>query len=301
MAGRPVDFSGAVGGPFEVRYEVNTNSATPGDRFMISILIIGSGDLSHLKPPDLQGFGNLNDQVVVDEVLVQPLVTKPGIAFDYKVRAKKPGFQQMIPRWKFVYFNPVIHDWQTTYAESTTFGIESPMLRRGAIIDDSPELKKWCQSVDKEALREYPGPTTWFEYMVGQAWDYLRANQPKGRSGAPALWVVPAAISGVVIAVYGRRRRRGPARLMQNALKSLEDLDNIATSQIRDSVLRFLSDQFGCPDTNQTPNEVREYLGRRSPLVNVLEECDFQRYSGVAGTQGQLLNQARIAVNDWKR
>jgi hypothetical protein len=132
IAGRPADFSGAVGGPFRVEYVLNPRTLAVEEAGQLTLTIRGEGDLRSVRPPALAWPIGL---------VADPLESPPG-EFRYRLRADRPG-TFIIPRYKFVYYQPTLRVWQTTYAEPVTLTVEAvtaPMVV-------SPPIRAWADEV----------------------------------------------------------------------------------------------------------------------------------------------------------
>ncbi|MBX7106395.1 MAG: SH3 domain-containing protein [Gemmataceae bacterium] len=132
VAGRPADFSGAVGGPFRVEYVLDPPTLSVEQAGRLTLTIRGDGDLTGVRPPAISWPAGL---------VADPLDAPPG-EFRYRVRAARPG-AFTVPRYKFVYYQPTLRAWQTTYAEPVTLTVEavsSPLVV-------PPAVREWAREV----------------------------------------------------------------------------------------------------------------------------------------------------------
>jgi hypothetical protein len=299
VAGRPVDFSGAVGGPFEVKYEVNTNRAKPGEQFMISILITGSGDFSQFKPPDLQVFPQLRNDLIVDRVDILPQTSTAGIATEYQVRAKTNS-AIVLPRWKFVYFNPVVRDWQTTYADSASFNIGSRLKKRGELVDNSPAHQQWSLSLNREIQRPRGEFRVHIDAMLDRFQEYLPTISPGGIGSEAAIWCLPVVLCGLIVAGFGTRRANHMSTASQCAIDELRNCSNGDAIRVREIVLGVLIKDARLPTDCNTVPEITDHLGHRPSLTSLLDECDRQRFGNRTIDDRDLVSLARQGIAQWK-
>src|SRR5438874_7862036 len=119
VVGRPVDFSGAVGGPFVVQWVAEPTAVVAEEPLTLTLRITGPGNLSEIPRPVLGKLDAFKSFAVED--LDDRFVPgdPPRREFRYRVRPRTAGVTE-IPRLKFVYFNPRIvpssRGYQTTYA-----------------------------------------------------------------------------------------------------------------------------------------------------------------------------------------
>jgi len=116
LVGRPADFSGAVGGPFEITTSVTPDTTRVAEPIRFTVRITGAGDLAQMRRPNLEPIGtSFTIEDGPDRVLADP----NGREFEYTLRSKSIQLAT-IPPLKFIYFNPVVqpHErgFQTTYS-----------------------------------------------------------------------------------------------------------------------------------------------------------------------------------------
>jgi hypothetical protein len=127
IVGRPVDFSGAIGGPFVVTMSIEPRDVAIEEPFTVTLRIVGSGNLNEIARPALGKLDAFRPFAVddVDDTFTDG--TPPNRTFRYRLRARSDKVAQ-IPAFKFVYFNPAIvpasRGYQTTYAESVKLAIK---------------------------------------------------------------------------------------------------------------------------------------------------------------------------------
>ena len=127
IVGRPLDFSGAVGGPFIAQWHADRTELTAEESITLTLRIIGPGNLADMPRPALSNLSSFKSFVVED--LDDRLVPgdPPRREFRYRVRPRSPDVKE-IPRFKLVYFNPRIvpasRGYQTTYADAVPLTVK---------------------------------------------------------------------------------------------------------------------------------------------------------------------------------
>lgn len=120
IVGRPADFSGAIGGPFVVSANIEPNEIAVEQPFVLTLRIVGPGNLRELPRPTLgklPAFQPFAVDDLDDEYKDGP---PPGRVFRYRLRPRTADVRE-VPAIRFVYFNPAIvpasRGYQTTYTE----------------------------------------------------------------------------------------------------------------------------------------------------------------------------------------
>src|SRR5437868_91651 len=90
IAGRPVDFSGAVGGPFVVTTTVDRSAAHVGAPVVFTITITGPGDLSQVRRPDLEHNPDFTSRFAIVGIYssISQATDPATVAFRYTLRPK---------------------------------------------------------------------------------------------------------------------------------------------------------------------------------------------------------------------
>lgn len=135
IAGRPGDFSGAVGGPFRVSW-VAPPEADAETEFDVVLRIEGPGEFDSLRWPGV----TWPRSWIVESWSTQTIGDLSGVARTYRVRAESPG-RYTLPRVKLVTYHPGLRSWQTTYAEPH----EIVITGRAAATVISPAIRRWWQ------------------------------------------------------------------------------------------------------------------------------------------------------------
>jgi hypothetical protein len=156
IAGRPVDFSGAVGGPFVVTMKVDKTEFPKEYWLHLIVTVTGPGDLSKIELPDLNKDPEWNSRFQVDpRPNDNPHPDPDSRNIEYVLRAKNYDVR-IVPRLKFTYFNPAIKPankgWQTTYAEPINVVVELPKVIG---MEVGPAFRDWQYRI----LSHYPNTT----------------------------------------------------------------------------------------------------------------------------------------------
>jgi hypothetical protein len=150
IVGRPVDFSGAIGGPFVVTMSVESATVAVEEPFTLTLRIVGSGNLKEIARPPLGKLAGFKPFAVDDLDDSFADGSPPNRTFHYRLRARSTEAKQ-IPPFKFVYFNlaivPASRGYQTTWAEGLDLSIKRPQVSTPNVPDFI--VREW----DVEQLR----------------------------------------------------------------------------------------------------------------------------------------------------
>jgi hypothetical protein len=313
IVGRPVDFSGAVGGPFVVQWHADRTQIVAEEPIALTIRLTGPGNLAEMPRPDLAKLESFKPFAVenVDDRFIAG--DPPRREFRYRVRPRTPTVTE-IPRFKLVYFNPRIvpasRGYQTTYAEPL------PLAVKPRAVEAPPEVPGWM--LEPPATDDLYGPPP----PIWQVWlDRLRerigveSEEPAGGLGwliATAL-IAPPAICFVIWAVWRRlypdaakltagRRSRAAAV----ALRALDRSDGHA-ERIAAAMIEYLRNRAGLSSPATTPAEIGDSITAldlcNPPIaatIAVLQRCDAARFAAEPPADSALATDAAKLVLDWE-
>jgi hypothetical protein len=290
VAGRPADFSGAVGGPFVVAASADKAEARVGEPVRYVLSVIGPGDLSQLRRPDLTADPEFARRFVIDDGPTRDLTDPPGRAFEYSLRPKTAGVEE-IPRRKFVYFNPAVRPasrgFQTTYTELLPLRVYDPEPPKPEV---PPEVTAWADRVRRHIEEE--SRIGLGDLVSGLMLEVtgMTPTQHGSRWPVAALWLVPPAACAVWYWLWRRRQSAAIDPAAQKALERLRVADTDPAKQVSDVVCEFLRERAGLSAGMTTPAEVSAYLYDAGvPLAatdrvrSLLARCDERRYGRAGG------------------
>lgn len=303
VAGRPVDFSGAVGGPFEVRYEAMGREPNMAEPYVILISIDGKGDLSRVKPPELNNFPELKNKLVVDSVTIRT-TDMPGIVIEYTVRAKETG-KLVLPPWKFVYYRPEFHRWSTTYAEALEISVgqsKEGMAICGIVGVDKcpPYLSNWREKTGEQLMTE-----SLFVSFVDKIFGYVGLERPSDVNtniyANRWLWALPPMSFGTLFFFY-RRRPLADAERANSAIASLKQLDGNCAIEVR-AILTSLIQSDSSPRhvKHNAPTQVLSANSSNEPFQAIFARCDRAEFGPLRKDSRELVTEACNAIQSWKQ
>lgn len=175
IAGRPVDFSGAVGGPFVVTMKLDKSEVRVEEPVTLTITITGPGDLSKVKRPNLKVDSEWNQGFVIDDGIPRKPSHSSSIVWQFTLRPREIGIQAL-PRVRFSYFNPAIvpsaKGWQTAFSDEIK--VEVTAVETISHVK-SPELIAWAKQI-RMAYDENPDlglrMKYWWLSLLGQKTAY---------------------------------------------------------------------------------------------------------------------------------
>lgn len=286
MVGRPADYSGVVGGPFNISLDLADPVIQVGKPFQLTLRIIGHGDFSNLRRPDLRADPEFSRRFSIEDGDTVALRDPSGLAIHYRLRAIDPAVDR-IPRVKFVYFNPNIRPasrgFQTTYADARPIVVESRPEQPRPM---TPEVAGWLQRA--AAFHQEPRSAQW-------------------------TWLWPLPPIGCVAWMVLRRRSIAASPAAHIAMARLRSAEPDVPRQVADVVAEFFRERVGLSAGLTTPAEISAFLYDRSTPLNETDEvrsllarCDEWRYArpdpdSAAQCPDALLREARQLVMKWDR
>jgi hypothetical protein len=293
IVGRPVDFSGAIGGPFVVQWVAVPSDVVAEEPLTLTLRVTGPGNLAAMPRPPLGkqdafkpfAVEDLDDRFVPGD--------PPRREFRYRVRPRTAEAKE-VPRFKFVYFNPHVvpasRGFQTTYADAV------PLTVIPRTTPAPPEVPEWL-------IREWETKDDEFQQGSVEQWRnalFVRLGlDPYPEHRSPAGWLIPAIaaagpplVCGAWYAVWrrrhpdaarlaGQRRSRATAVALRELQKATDDAGGVHTA-----VCEYLRSRFGLPATATTPAEVDAFLRNSGvpadeavAVEGLLRRCDQARFS----------------------
>jgi hypothetical protein len=327
VVGRPVDYSGAVGGPFVVEQTAEPTELNAEEPLTLTVRITGPGNLRDLPRPPLAkldaykafAVDNLDDRFVAGD--------PPRREFRYRLRPRTADVKE-VPRLKFVYFNSAragtpSRGYQTTYADPVPLTVRP---RTPPAPDVPAEVPEWM--LERVPVVETIGSHTGAditELVMAKVMSWFGVRYDRQSHGWEALvWlsyvvatvvlIVPPLVSG---AWYWAWRRANPSAAQRTglrrsraaavALRSLRSATDDPAHRVAAAVLGYLRDRAGLPATVRTPHEVAEYLSRSgSPTaleeqtIALLRRCDGARFAPSPVADGTLAADTERVILDWE-
>jgi hypothetical protein len=314
IVGQPVDFSGAVGGPFVVQWIAAPTELTTEQPLTLTLRITGPGNLAAMPRPALGKLDSFRSFAVED--LDDRFVPgdPPRREFRYRLRPRSVAVTE-IPRFKFVYFNPRIappsRGYQTTYADPVALTVNprsSPLpadvpawMLEPPTTDElfGPPRPLWRRGLDRLLA------------VIGVDTDELAPES--GRWFAAVAVVIVPPLGCVAWLLVWRRRHPDAARLAagRRSRAAAAALRAFARSPdaeaVASALIEYLRDRHGLPPLATTPGEIVNKLttgGCPAPLATtaaeLLRRCDAVRFGPAPATDPALAADAAKAVLDWE-
>lgn len=298
-AGKPADFSGAVG-RFELAATVDREEVKAGDPVTLTVTLAGEGNVRVVPTPDLS---SLEDFKVYDSEAGETSRAVGG-----RIRGEKSweyvlvpiaGGEVAIPPITLSVFDPVQEKYVTLASAAIPLHVEATDLEDALARGGDLGLTK-----ERVRLRQRD-----IRYIKPLPASFRRnGNLPVGRAGYVALHVVPAL--AVLAATWTRRRReklrsdpryarslrarKAAERRLRAAANALGGEDPSLVSAELSSALRgYVADRLHLAASNLDERAVREGLARlgvpgedADELFALLEACDSLRFSPAAAGSG---------------
>lgn len=316
VVGRPMDFSGAVGGPFVVQWLAAPTAVAAEEPLTLTLRIAGPGNLAEMPRPALEKLDafkplaveNLDDHFTPGDL--------PRREFRYRIRPRSADVKE-IPRLKFVYFNPQIvppaRGYQTTYADSVPLTVKPRRVAPGTVA----ELPAWMLEPPASDELFGPPPMAWQEWL-----DWLRDQigmQSEASSSGGWVLAAIALLGPPVLCLLGlaawRRAYPDAARLAAGrrsraatiALRTLGRATADRPELVANALIGYLHDRAGLPVTATTPAEISAELNALccpslsiAATIALLHRCDAARFAPGSATDAELSADTAKTVLEWE-
>lgn len=319
IAGRPVDWSGIVGGPYVVTVSAEPRELTEEDRLTLTVQIVVAnggnvGNLRELKRPDIAKSETFKAFAVED--LDEHYAENPSRRwFSYLLRPRSSDVKE-VPRLKLVYFNARAGRYQTTYSEALPLTIRSRTAPIAAVEVPPWIMQEWKAEEDELSRLLLPSSIERWRGLVGMGSDplhdrfYPRAGQPL----ALGLVLTTPPLLAVVWYAIWRRRKPDEARAAKMrrsraaaiALRTLADAGEDSPRHVRQAVEEYWRAKAGLPKSASTTPEVVDHIrgssfSRTVPeeVGRLLQRCDDARFAPAPADTGSLIAEAKSLVLKW--
>lgn len=294
VVGRPSDFSGAIGGPFQIAYELTCDSTIIGEPFTVAVNITGPGDLSQLKPRDWLSDPVLRQRIVIEGDATQ-IPGPHGVRITSTLRASQAGMIRF-PRLKFVYYNPKLRAWQTVYADAVDVFIrpDALPLMQAPLKQALPQFAMWYERVKSDAEAKPGQLSARVQSMMAAIGLSTGTHVDSVAAQILLLYLLPIVICVGVCRLWVRKRR-DRSSVQHRAIEALrkcspEDVDRVGL------VLReYLIQGLGIAE----PYGVQRFGGGEEancPVIAALMECDRAKFGPQREAALNVKEAARLAI-----
>ena len=307
VAGRPADFSGAVGA-FSLDVSAAPTQVRAGDPITVRITLRGDGNLAQLQAPTFAGGGGFK---VYDPQAVDGGGDLARV-FEQVVIPEHPGVDRL-PALQFSYFDPDAEEYRSTQSAPIPLMVEAAErdAERQIVSATGVDQRKDPETIGRDIvyIKDEPGALVRSDELAMRWWILL-------------LWQPVPIFLYVGVILYDRRRRRlsGDERFARatragraartalgNAQAALDAGDTAAFHDRLAAALRdYLSAKLGLPP-GAIDRERLHSAGIGDEMVErvtaVLAACEQVRFAPITGTadQRQLLDGTRTIVRDMER
>ncbi len=319
LVGRPVDFSGAIGGPFTVQLLAEPTEVAVEEPLILTVRIIGPSygrDIPRPKLAKLDAF----KPFAVDDLDYRFWLGNPQRSeFRYRLRPRTADVKE-VPRLKFVYFNPRMvntpsHGYQTTYSDPVPLTVKPrtpPPLSVPAevpawMLEPMTEQEMWGDTPFLRWLRDTLASFGWSGIALGTP------NRPLVEVWLAALVIPPFTCAAWYL--LWRRTNPGEARLARvkrsraaaEALEALQSDSNDTPHRVAQAIIRYLHLKWSLPGDANTTQEIAVHLAEvnipaqlREQTLLLLRACDRDRFSGHRADDSSLRSGAERLILDWE-
>lgn len=307
-AGKPADFSGAVGN-FHISAGLDKADVETNEAVTLTVRISGTGNIMMVKEPVVAIPSDLEQyKPKVSEEINRGSETISGAkTFEYVLVPRFPGEHHIKPV-RFSFFDPAAGSYRTLTTPELVLRV-----RKGA-----RDVAAMAGPVTKEEVR-----------LVGQDIRFIKSDirlSPRGRPpfGAGLFWGVTifplVLLAGAVVyrrhldrlagdVAYARNRRAN--RLAMRRLHKAKGLISTKTekefyAEVARSLLGYVADKLNTSAAGLISEEAeRQLVQRKVPreqveaLMSCLHECDYRRFAPTTATvedMKQFYERARAAI-----
>lgn len=312
VVGRPLNFSGAVGGPFTIAATAEPTEVTAEEPFMLTLRIAGPGSLARLRRPDLRHVERFARDFAIEDGSDRFEPEPPVREFRYRLRPLRADVRE-VPRWKFVYFNPVAgaasRGYMTTYTEPIPLVVRPRPTAPEAVTVPAWIIAEW--EAEREPAERDPALVVLDRLLSWLGVRYRPTDEPAGPWLSVVAVLAPPLLCLVWYASWQRAfpdaARRAVVLRGRAAATALRRLAADGNAEWVASALHgYLRDRFGLPTNTATPVEVTSFLlaqGQPSDRVaavgELLRRCDEARFAPAAGGAGLPADAERLIL-DWE-
>lgn len=310
-AGRPEDFSGAVG-DFEMTTTLDRDHARVDDAVALRVRVNGEGFLHPAGPPALESSAQLrvNEPRTEQDATLRGGALRSTKSWEWLVVPLSSG-ELPIPPLRFSYFDPEAGEYRTKTSPDLLLAVEgggeggATRVASGAlqpVREDIRFIKPLLSPLRAGTARVHArpwfpaiafGPILALPFAVGAARWYGRARGDRVR----------------------RRSKRAKRRAFARLAKAEKLVDAETADAFHDEVSRavfeYVGDRFDTSATGLTYDATDALLeskgvdaALRAEIRGFLERCDFARYvpsSSDAGNRRDMLEAARSIVRGLER
>jgi hypothetical protein len=284
-AGRPADFSGAVGA-FKVSSDVSAVKAAAGDPLTLRMHVTGSGNFDRVDSPMLESFEHWKTYPPKSSfTAADPVGYKGEKIFEQPLIASQIG-EQTIPGLSFSYFDPETRRYERAQTAPIKVDIGT------SLADSSLQSPALAQNADAGAAHAAAGNSGAGALKPDHPLTSDTVNSLIPLYLQPRFLIIPAALALLLAGgLIGMRRlpKRAAAKAIELALERLDAAARAGNSPAfldtaRGLLLQDLAQRWRMPPEQITTQELDARLGSDaadiSRLFALADEAKYSRYDG---------------------
>ncbi|AYL97912.1 BatD family protein [Mucilaginibacter celer] len=310
LAGKPVDFSGAVG-KFNISASLDKNEIKANDAINYQLKVSGTGNLKLLKPispnfpPDFEKY----DPKVTDTIVENESGSSGSRRYTYLLIPRHQGDYTIDPV-KFSYFNPATGKYVTlttrafpvkvakgTGDNSNVTAFSSAGKQDVKVLSNDIRYIKTENELNEVGSDFYDSGLYYFLLILG----------PLGFAGALVYGKWRDKNNADVVGTKSRKAGRVAAKHLAVAKQRLAANDNKAFYEdLFRGLYGYLSDKLNIPYADLNREKIGDELKARSldeslinEMLDTLDMCEMARYAPVSGITGQqVFDKAQTMINN---
>ncbi len=289
QAGKPVDFSGAVGS-FSFKSAVDKDSLTTNDALTLTVTISGKGNIELIEAPEIHWPVDFDtyEPKVVSKINKSVYGISGRKKFEFVAIPRNPG-DYVIPPVKFSFFNP--GDKQYHRFSSDTIFVHVAKGKGGGTVTYSSNAQEDIHFLGKDIhhIKAVPGKLRkQGEFLFGTTLYYLLLALPV------LLLIVVIIVTGII------RKRKGNLVMLKNKKAHKMARNRLSKAakfkkagdekpfydEIAQALWGYISDKFNIPQSELSMDTVKDKLEAVNAgsetidtFINTLNDIEFARFA----------------------
>jgi hypothetical protein len=295
-AGKPVDFSGAVG-QFKLSAEIDKEETTAGDPLTLSVVLEGQGNLRTVEPPELPKLAGFRTYDPETEENTRTRNDRFGGTkkWEYVLVPDSAGRTQIGPL-TFSYFDPASLKYVELQAGPVTLDVAAAAAAaggmggtsRGAVQMLRQDIRYLKPTPEELGVARYPFHKTWLFFTtlaLPIVWNLgLVVYRMKKQSEAAhaGLW-------------RSRRARKMAQGRLKNAHKSARTESKDFYEETASALYAYVADKLGVSPSGLTTKNIDSMMeerlipeAERKAFVETIESCEFARFTPGERSRGEM-------------
>ncbi len=315
-AGKPADFSGAVG-QYRIAATVDKTQVEVNEPITMTVKISGTGNIKTVALPEVPPLNDFRSYQAGDSENIEKASYRIGGTKTYEqVFIPKRAGSYLLPSLSFSYFDP----------ESRSYKIASTEPVRVEVSPSTDRFTSQMQNLQSNRIDPTAGAKD-IRYLKAEVGN-LNSRRSRPLVLSPlfaALYLLPVAAFVFVVqqqrrkerleSDHGFRRLKQARKLAEGRLAKAKEQLNVKTAdgfynEVSRALIDYFADRYNLPGFGLTADQIKAFAaGKQSDtqidkMLRLLEQCDFGRFapggSSLSAMQ-KLWDEARELIIDLEK